>query len=94
MAGNVRLFPRIFGGPRLEKEPAQGWDKEHEALGAILQWLSTLDSKEQKFRVLAVCMWRLKSGDDPAKIQDWVDSITEQSAEIIGGQVGFGEKQE
>lgn len=81
----------ILPWPRRQKEPAPNWDKEHEALGAILQWLSTLDSKEQMFRVLTVCMWRLKSGDEPAKIRDWVDSIAEQSTEIVGGQTGFGE---
>lgn len=91
MAGNVRLFPRIFGGPRLEKEPAQGWDKETEAITAIGQWLSTVETQEAKLRCLAYWMWRLKSNDDPAKIRDWVDATAETSAEIVGGKVGFGE---
>jgi len=91
MAGVLR-FPKIFGaGPRIEKEPAPGWDVESEALVAMLQWLSTLETQEQRLRVLAYCMWRVKSGDDPKKIGDWVESVAEHSAEIIGGKVGFGE---
>lgn len=92
--GVVRRFPRIFGGgPRLEQEPAPGWDQETEAIAAVGQWLSTIPTKEQKFRLLSYWMWRLKSDDDPKKIEDWVESVAENSAEIIGGKVGFGETQ-
>lgn len=86
----VRL-PKMFGGgPRLEKEPAPGWDAEGQALLHIGEWLSQIPTKEGQFRALSYWMWRLKSDEAP-NIQDWVESVAEQSAVKLARENGFKE---
>lgn len=88
--GVIKLPSFMGGGPRPEREPAKGWDKESEALRCVGEWLSTVDSDEAKLRILTYWMWRLKSGDSP-KVTDWVESIAEQSTMMVSKKHGFSE---
>lgn len=70
-------------------EPAPQWDHETEVLGQIGGWLGQL-SEEAQLRVLTYWMWRLKSKDNP-HVENWVESIAEQSAVAVSQRVGFTE---
>ena len=84
-------FPRILGGgPSTNKQPADGWDVELQAMQGMAEWLATIPSPEGQFRALSYLMWRLKSGEAP-KIDEWVESIAEQSAVTVARQHGFKE---
>ena len=74
---------------RSEQEAGPGCDPQSEAINFIGQWLSTLPTQDQQFRVLTYWIWRLKSGDDPKKIYNWVTSFAEQSTVEIAGRTGF-----
>ena len=86
--GVVRLSRMFGGGPRLDKEPAPGWDKATAAMTHIGEWLSTVPTKEGQYRVLAYWMWRLKSDEQP-HIQEWVEAIAEESAVKLATEAGF-----
>ena len=87
----VIKMPRMFGGTsRPEREPAPDWDAELTAMRGIGEWLATIETKEGQFRALSYFMWRLKSGDAP-KIEEWVESVAEQSAVKVAQEVGFTE---
>lgn len=84
----IRLFSRSKARPADDKPVYE----ETEILHRIGEWLSHLETEEEQFRALTYWMWRVKSKDHPT-FGDWQDSIAEQSAEIVGGRTGFGEKQ-
>ena len=85
----VIQMPRFLGGARRPKvEPAPDWDHEMYALQGIGEHLASIPTKEGQFRALTYWMWRLKSGDRP-NVEDWVDSIAEQSAVKLAGETGF-----
>lgn len=85
----VTRFPRLFGGgPRLEPQPAPGWDVETQAIMHIGEFLTTIPTKEGQYRALAYWMWRLKSGDQP-HIEDWVHSVAEECAVKLATESGF-----
>lgn len=88
MAELFRL-PKMFGGaPRPTKEPAPGWDVELQAMGGIGEWLATIPTKEGQYRALSYFMWRLKSDDQP-HINEWVESVAEESAIKLAQEAGF-----
>jgi hypothetical protein len=68
-------------------EPAQEWDHELVAMQRIGEWLGQL-TEAQQLRVLAYFMWRLKSHDRP-RIEEWVESVAEQSAVDVSRRYGF-----
>lgn len=84
MAAILKMWRR----PKDNREPAPNWDNELHAMEQVGAWLNQVSTKEARFRILAYWMWREKSGDAP-RVEDWVDSVAEQSAEDIGRQVGF-----
>ncbi len=89
----VLRFPRFLGGarrPQFEADVELKPDAEMQAIVGVGEWLSTLETEEQKLRVLTLHMWRLKSGDTQ-KIDDWVTSIAEQSTMIVSKRNGFKE---
>jgi hypothetical protein len=89
----VLKFPRFLGGarrPEFEADVALKPDAEMQAIVGVGEWLATLETEEQKLRVLTLHMWRLKSGDTQ-KIDDWVTSIAEQSTMIVSKRNGFKE---
>ncbi len=89
----VIRMPRMFGGgPRVDPQPAPGWDHEMEAMRHIGEWLGQLNESEQ-LRVLAYFMWRLKSNERP-HLQDWVESVAEQAAVDVSKRHGFKESVE
>ena len=59
----------------------------------IGEWLATIESDEGKLRALSYFMWRLKSGESP-RVDDWVNSIAEQSTMIVSKKHGFKESVE
>lgn len=89
----VLRFPRFLGGarrPQFEADVELKPDMEMQAIVGVGEWLATLETEEQKLRVLTLHMWRLKSGDTQ-KIDDWVTSIAEQSTMIVSKRNGFKE---
>lgn len=89
----VLRFPRFLGGarrPQFEADVELRPDGEMQAIVGVGEWLSTLETEEQKLRVLTLHMWRLKSGDTQ-KVDDWVHSIAEQSTMIVSKRNGFKE---
>lgn len=89
----VLKFPRFLGGarrPQFEADVELKPDMEMQAIVGVGEWLATLETEEQKLRVLTLHMWRLKSGDTQ-KIDDWVTSIAEQSTMIVSKRNGFKE---
>lgn len=79
-------------GRRVSKdnlEPAPEWDHELVAMQRIGEWLGQLDEAQQ-LRVLAYFMWRLKSQDRP-RLEEWVESVAEQSAVYVSRRYGFKE---
>jgi len=88
--GVVRLPRFMRSGPRTDTAPAPGWDEELHAMTGIAEWLATIPTKEGQFRALSYFMWRLKSGDSP-NIENWVESVAEQSAVKVAQEHGFTE---
>lgn len=86
---SVIRMPRFLGGPD-RRAPSPDWDKETTAMCRIGEWLAGLDGDEAKLRVLTYWMWRLKSNAAPERIEEWVDSIAEQSAIQVAKRHGFG----
>lgn len=85
----VIRMPRMFGGgPRPDKQPADDWDKELEAMRSVGEWLATLDDPEARFRVLTYWLWRERSDAAP-RIQQWVDAVANQSAGDLSAKHGF-----
>ncbi len=88
---SIVRFPKFLrSGVRPDRIPADGWDTELQAMQGIGEWLATIESDEGKYRALAYFMWRLKSGDRP-NIEQWVDSVAEQSAVTLAQKHGFKE---
>lgn len=86
--GVIQMMPKFLGGrPRTDQTPAPGWDKELRAMQAMAEWLHTIPDKEGKYRALSYLMWRLKSGD--IRVEDWVESIAEQSTMKVAKEHGF-----
>lgn len=84
-------MPRFLGGgPRPAERPENRRDKEIEVIMYVDEWLAQLPSDEQKLRVLAYFMWRLKSGDG-SNMAMWVESVAEQSAVEVSRKSGFKE---
>jgi hypothetical protein len=73
-------------------EPAPEWDHELVAMQRIGEWLGQL-TEPQQLRVLAYFMWRLKSEDRP-RLEEWVESVAEQSAVDVSRRYGFKESAE
>jgi hypothetical protein len=72
---------------KADKEPAPEWDHELVAMQRIGEWLGQL-TEAQQLRVLAYFMWRLKSQDRP-RLEEWVESVAEQSAVDVSRRHGF-----
>jgi hypothetical protein len=77
---------------KADKEPAPEWDHELVAMQRIGEWLGQL-TEAQQLRVLAYFMWRLKSQDRP-RLEEWVESVAEQSAVDVSRRYGFKESSE
>lgn len=87
----MSYMPRFLRGARRPAEdPPMGWDNEIRAIEGMAEWLAKIESKEGQYRALSYLMWRLKSGDNP-RMEDWVESIAEQSVMKVAREHGFKE---
>lgn len=84
------IFPRFMRRPQVAPDKQLAPSSEMQAMAAIEEWISTIETEEGKLRVLSYFMWRLKSGESP-KITEWVESIAEQSTMMVSKKHGFSE---
>lgn len=76
---SVIKLPRFMRSA--QREPADNWDSEIEAMRAVGEWLAQIDEKAQA-RVLSYWWWRVRDGKSPM-VDKWVVATAEECADDV-----------